>query len=81
MKSLVILGLAGLVGSVGGLLWAGAETIPQRMAARRAIEQSVHYEGCNEVRMLGKAPLYAGQPGYGTHMDGDLDGIACEPHH
>lgn len=78
MKSLMILGLAGLHGSAGGLLWAGAETFPQRMAERRAIEQSVHYEGCNEVRMLGKAPLYAGPPGYDEHMDGDLDGIACE---
>lgn len=79
MKSLIILGAAGLAGTAGGLLWAGAETYPQRMAERDAIEKSVHYEGCNEVRLLGKAPLYRGQPGYGAHMDGDSDGIACEP--
>ncbi|NUT00138.1 MAG: excalibur calcium-binding domain-containing protein [Sphingomonas sp.] len=47
--------------------------------ARQAVEQSVSYSGCNEVRALGKAPLRAGQPGYRTDMDGDLDGIACEP--
>jgi hypothetical protein len=47
---------------------------------REQIEQSVHYSGCNEVRDLGKAPILAGQPGYRTDMDGDLDGIACEPH-
>ena len=43
------------------------------------VEQSVYYAGCNEVRAAGKAPLYAGQPGYRTEMDGDGDGIACEP--
>ncbi len=78
MKSLAILALAGLAGTAGGVLWAGVETLPQRMAERDAIEKSVHYEGCNTVRMLGKAPLYRGDPGYGAHMDGDNDGIACE---
>ncbi|MGX7896438.1 excalibur calcium-binding domain-containing protein [Tsuneonella sp. HG222] len=43
------------------------------------VEASVTYPGCNEVRALGLDPLYAGQPGYRTTMDGDLDGIACEP--
>ena len=36
------------------------------------------YSGCREVRRLGKAPLYVGQPGYREEMDGDGDGIACE---
>lgn len=49
-------------------------------AAAAALETSVHYAGCNEVRALGKAPLYRGQPGYRIGMDGDNDGIACEPH-
>ena len=44
------------------------------------VEQSVHYAGCNEVREAGKAPLYAGEPGYRADMDGDGDGVACEPH-
>jgi Excalibur calcium-binding domain len=38
------------------------------------VERSVYYEGCNEVRAAGKAPLYRGNPGYGEHMDGDGDG-------
>ncbi|MEP7351091.1 MAG: excalibur calcium-binding domain-containing protein [Sphingorhabdus sp.] len=46
----------------------------------KAVEQSVHYSGCNEVRAAGKAPLFAGQPGYREGMDGDGDGIACEPY-
>jgi Excalibur calcium-binding domain len=52
----------------------------EEIAAQGAVEQSVHYSGCNEVRALGKAPLYRGDPGYGEHMDGDGDGIACEPY-
>jgi len=43
-------------------------------------ESDVYYEGCNAVRAAGAAPLYRGQPGYREGMDGDLDGIACEPH-
>jgi hypothetical protein len=43
-------------------------------------EQSVYYSGCNEARAAGRAPLYAGQPGYRPEMDGDGDGVACEPY-
>lgn len=45
------------------------------------IERSVYYAGCNTVRAQGKAPLYRGDPGYREGMDGDNDGIACEPYH
>ena len=38
------------------------------------------YRSCREARAAGAAPLYRGQPGYGAHMDGDSDGIACEPY-
>lgn len=44
-----------------------------------AAQGAVHYSGCNEVRAAGKAPLYEGQPGYREDMDGDGDGVACEP--
>jgi hypothetical protein len=49
---------------------------------RRALaaEASVYYRGCNEARAAGVAPIYRGQPGYRPGMDGDGDGIACEPH-
>ncbi|MEW6576194.1 MAG: excalibur calcium-binding domain-containing protein [Pseudomonadota bacterium] len=50
-------------------------------AKAREVEQSVYYSGCNEVRAAGKAPLYSGDPGYREGMDGDGDGIACEPYH
>lgn len=40
----------------------------------------VYYRNCREARAAGVTPLYRGQPGYGEHMDGDADGIACEPY-
>lgn len=40
----------------------------------------VYYRNCKEARAAGVTPLYRGQPGYGEHMDGDGDGVACEPY-
>ena len=66
------------------LTFLGVYNLPpithEEIAAQGAVEQSVHYNGRNEVRALGKAPLYRGDPGYGEHMDGDGDGVACEPY-
>lgn len=53
----------------------GAGPVPEPQAAA-----DVYYPGCNAVRAAGAAPLYRGQPGYREEMDGDDDGIACEPH-
>ncbi len=33
---------------------------------------------CTEAREAGAAPLRRGEPGYGSHLDGDDDGVACE---
>lgn len=37
-----------------------------------------YYPSCAAVRAAGKAPLYRGQPGYRSGLDGDADGVACE---
>ena len=55
-------------------------TVTMNEEESRAIETTVHYSGCDEVRAAGRAPLFRGDPGYGYHMDGDGDGIACEPY-
>ncbi|MGJ1749459.1 excalibur calcium-binding domain-containing protein [Clavibacter sepedonicus] len=39
---------------------------------------NVFYANCDAVKRAGKAPLYAGQPGYSFDLDGDRDGVACE---
>ena len=38
-------------------------TLTMSASERATSERSVTYSGCREVRRLGKAPLYAGQPG------------------
>ena len=59
--------------------WSLPPAVFQSAQERQSIESSVHYSGCNEVRAAGKAPIYAGEPGYSSDMDADADGIACEP--
>jgi hypothetical protein len=39
-----------------------------------------HWSGCNDARAAGTAPIYEGEPGYREGLDGDSDGIACEPY-
>ncbi|MBT2244305.1 calcium-binding protein [Sphingobium lactosutens] len=53
---------------------------PQQAAPAKTSGSSWSYPNCRAARAAGAAPLYAGQPGYGPHMDGDGDGIACEPY-
>ena len=64
--------------NVADSAWSAGESASAAQE-RHAAEKSVFYAGCNEVRALGKAPLYAGDPGYRVEMDGDGDGVACEP--
>ena len=40
-----------------------------------------YWSGCNDARAAGVTPLHFGEPGYRPEMDGDGDGIACEPYH
>ena len=69
------LGILGLLALTVVYNWS-SQPSPEQLK----VEQSVYYSGCNEVRLLGKDPIYRGQPGYREDMDGDGDGIACEPH-
>jgi hypothetical protein len=48
---------------------------------RPAVAVSRPFSGCNEARAAGAAPVYRGDPGYGPHLDGDGDGVGCEPYH
>ncbi|MFF2778200.1 excalibur calcium-binding domain-containing protein [Streptomyces sp. NPDC058052] len=41
-------------------------------------EPEVYYANCTAVRAAGADPIRAGDPGYGSHLDRDGDGIACE---
>ncbi|WP_033894192.1 MULTISPECIES: excalibur calcium-binding domain-containing protein [Streptomyces] len=39
---------------------------------------STSYANCTAVRNAGAAPIRAGDPGYGRHLDRDGDGVGCE---
>lgn len=52
----------------------------QRRSISHPAPSGITYRSCNEARAAGAAPLYRGQPGYRPEMDGDGDGIACEPY-
>src|SRR3546814_5034535 len=51
------------------------------LARERAPVVGDHWRGCDDARAAGSAPLYRGEPGYREGLDGDDDGIACEPYH
>ncbi len=38
------------------------------------------YRNCAQARAAGAAPMHRGQPGYNPNLDGDNDGISCEPY-
>jgi hypothetical protein len=46
----------------------------------RAPQDGDYWSGCDDARAAGTAPIYAGEPGYRDGMDGDGDGVACEPY-
>jgi endonuclease YncB( thermonuclease family) len=50
------------------------------VAAPTASPSGNYFRNCAAARAAGMAPLYRGQPGYRPEMDGDNDGIACEPY-
>ena len=66
---------------------AAAEQAARDAAARQAVPvpapaapapSSVQYANCTAARAAGAAPIYAGTPGYGKHLDRDGDGIGCD---
>lgn len=36
------------------------------------------FKNCTEARNAGAAPILRGEPGYGSHLDRDGDGVGCE---
>ncbi|WOF42535.1 excalibur calcium-binding domain-containing protein [Sphingopyxis indica] len=56
-------------------------TIDTGAVRARAPQEGDYWRGCDDARAAGTAPIYRGEPGYREGMDGDNDGIACEPYH
>lgn len=74
----------GLIAVASGLVLAfGANTLEaskERQAILDALPAGYTYSGCHEVRAAGVAPIYSNEPGFSERLDGDGDGIGCEPY-
>lgn len=89
-----LLGAAAALGAVVGLgSIAASEGGPQQIASAvhslavatgaarvRAPQAGDYWPGCDAARAAGTSPIYRSEPGYRSGMDGDGDGIACEPY-
>jgi micrococcal nuclease len=51
---------------------------PQSAPSTAVPDAGVYFPNCKAAKAAGAAPLYVGQPGYRTGLDGDGDGVACE---
>jgi Excalibur calcium-binding domain len=52
---------------------------PARVSPARGLRGSGVFANCSEARAAGAAPVRRGEPGYGSHLDRDGDGVGCEP--
>jgi len=83
--------LAGAAIGLGGfLLFATSSTTSTPTAAGATVQDNAPskpqattrpFRNCTEARAAGHAPVYAGDPAYGPWLDGDDDGIGCEPYY
>ena len=59
-------------------VWGASTEVDHRISDPSTSGDSVYYDSCDAARAAGAAPIHAGDPGYGTHLDGDGDGTGCE---
>lgn len=57
--------------------WDSAQ---KRQAILDALPSGYAYSGCDEVRAAGVAPLHSYERGFSERLDGDGDGVGCEPY-
>lgn len=55
-----------------------ASASPSRRQSAMARSGNEAFANCSAARTAGAAPVRAGDPGYGRHLDRDGDGIGCE---
>ena len=91
-RTLAVAGLFGLLAGAGSIavsadgrarIAAVAKPVAVGLGFMRARAPQVgdYWSGCGAARAAGSAPIYLGEPGYRDEMDGDDDGVACEPYH
>ncbi len=57
-----------------------AAPAPAALAPTRTASGDRMFANCSQARAAGAAPVRRGDPGYGSHLDRDNDGIGCEPY-
>lgn len=55
----------------------GAASQPSQ-AKSYSLSSGREFANCTQARAAGAAPVRRGDPGYGSHLDRDGDGIGCE---
>jgi hypothetical protein len=53
-------------------------TAPPVATTAPSAPSGVYYKNCTAARDAGAAPVHRGDPGYGSHLDRDGDGVGCE---
>lgn len=56
----------------------GPSSSPARALRAVSSVASREFANCAQARAAGAAPVRAGDPGYGRHLDRDGDGVGCE---
>jgi len=51
---------------------------PEAATPRSLLGTGGAFANCAAARAAGAAPVGRGEPGYGTHLDRDNDGVGCE---
>ncbi|MGN7932771.1 excalibur calcium-binding domain-containing protein [Sphingopyxis sp. 22461] len=65
--------------------WTYADSNPAETTSQRFVSDepqtafgSRSFRNCSHARAAGAAPVREGDPGYGSHLDRDGDGVGCE---
>lgn len=69
--------VSGLGIAFGSNAWDSAQ---KRQAILDALPIGYTYSSCDQVRAAGVAPLYSYERGFSERLDGDGDGVGCEPY-
>ncbi len=68
--------------ALGATLYALTPKAPGRAEVNAFVDERAtdqHFSGCDAARAAGRENIPRWDPSYREHMDGDGDGLACEP--
>ena len=71
-------GSSGSSSSSSGSVASGAGSSAPVVEPEPEAPVGTSYDNCSAARAAGAAPVLAGDPGYGRHLDRDGDGVGCE---